>query len=251
MRIATSSIRSIRQRLPEVLRWLQDRRPDIVALQKISVSEAEFPAGELERRGFRSAVYGKTCREDFGVAVLSRKELPEPTVLFRGLACPEAAGARLLTVDVGGTWFSSVYAPFGNPKRLGKKRAIERRVAWLRRLREHLRDEGYPDRPSVLCGDFNTIPDGRPIPGCYTAEEQGVLADICRLGFVDLYRRAHPDGKEGFNFGFSRTRKEGTSRLHLALGSERLADHLRDAWVDLEHRREAAPVIVELDGVRV
>jgi len=249
MRIATSSIRSIRKRLPDLLRWLQDREPDIVALQKISVTDADFPATKLEQWGYRSVVYGRKCREDYGVAVLTRQELPEPIVLFRGLPCPEASGARLLTVDVGGMWFSSVYAPFGNPKKLGAKRAIERRVAWLRHLHRHLRDKGYPDRYSLLCGDFNTIPDGRPRPPNYTEEEQGVLADICRLGFADIYRRAHPDGEEGFNFGFN-SRKEGTTRLHLALGSERLADHFRrDAWVDLKYRTEAAPVVVELKRV--
>ena len=74
------------------------------------------------------------------------------------------------------------------------------------------------------------------------------MARLYELGFSDLYRRAHPDGKDGFNFGFQWL-EEGTSRLHLALGSESVADRLRDAWVDLDYRTEAAPVIVDLDGV--
>lgn len=65
---------------------------------------------------------------------------------------------------------------------------------------------------------------------------------------MDLYRRAHPDGKDGFNFGFKFS-EEGTSRLHLVLGSRSLADCLRDAWVDRDYRTEAAPVIVDFDGV--
>ena len=91
MRIATSSVRSIRKRLPAVLRWLTDTKPDIVALQKISVSEAAFPTRALERAGYRSAAYGPQCGEDFGVAVLSRRELPEPEIRFRGLDCPGRA----------------------------------------------------------------------------------------------------------------------------------------------------------------
>ena len=249
MRIGTSSVRSIRKRLPAILRWLAERRPDIVALQKISAPEAAFPTRVLEGVGYYSAAFGPTCRTDYGVAVLSRRELPKPEVRFRGLPCPEANGARLLTVDVGEVRFSSIYAPFGNPRKYGNEQAIERRVAWLRCLRTHVREQGYAERQSLLCGDFNVIPDDAPTRGgAYSEREQHELARLCELGFVDLYRRAHPGKKAGFNFGF-RFAEEGTSRLHLVLGSARLANCLRDAWVDLDYRTEAAPVVVDLDGV--
>lgn len=162
MRIATSSVRGIRKRLPAVLDWLAARKPDIVALQKISVSEAAFPTEALEGVGYHSAAFGPTDRTDYGVAVLSRRELPRPEVRFRGLPCPEARGARLLTVDTGQIRFASIYAPYGNPRKHGKEQAIERRVAWLRRLRTHVHEEGYAQRQSLLCGDFNVIPEGPP-----------------------------------------------------------------------------------------
>ena len=258
MRIATSSVRSIRKRLPRVLDWLAARKPDLVALQKISVSEAAFPTRALEEAGYHSTAFGPTCRTDYGVAVLSRRELAKPVVRFRGLPCPEANGARLLTVDIGQIRFSSIYAPYGNPAQYGAPRkdandkAINTRMAWLECLRTHVGEEGYPQRPSLLCGDFNVLPDGRrPRPGsAYSQREQRELARLCELGFADLYRQAHPDGKAGFNFGF-KFLKEGTSRLHLVLGSKSLADCLRDAWVDLDYRTEAAPVIVDLDGLTI
>lgn len=249
MRIATSSVRSIRRRLPSVLCWLEERKPDIVALQKISAPESEFPALALEGIGYHSAAFGPICRTDYGVAVLSRRELPEPVVRFRGLPCPEANGARLLTVDIGRIRFSSIYAPYGNPGKYGNEQAIERRVAWLRCLRTHVREQGYAGRQSLLCGDFNVIPDGPPRSGsAYSEREQHELARLCELGFVDLYRWAHPGEEAGFNFGFKFS-EEGTSRLHLILGSESLTGRLRDAWVDMDYRTEAAPVVVDLDGV--
>ena len=76
MPIATSSGRSIRRRLRSVMRWLAETKPDIVALQTISSPEAEFPTLALQGIGYHSAAFGPICRTDYGVAALSRRELP-------------------------------------------------------------------------------------------------------------------------------------------------------------------------------
>ena len=74
-----------------------------------------------------------------------------------------------MTVNIGGLWVSSVYAPYSEG--LPPKAAIKRRVAWLDRLRDHVLDVGYHDRDSVLCGDFNVKvrADGPP-KGDYYSE---------------------------------------------------------------------------------
>ena len=255
MRIATASVNGIRAARaggprPELRRWLRETQPDIVALQKVRVWEDEFPRQTLDEIGYHSRVHGKAFPRDYGVAVLSRKELPEPQVLYRGLPGAEADGARFLTVDIGGLRVSSVYAPYGNPDKPNKKGAIERRVAWLRLLVDHVRSEDYARRDSVLAGDFNVKPDGTPRSSGYFSErERRELADLRALGFDDLYRKAHPDGKPGFTYGFTDAWPEGTSRLHLALASSGLARRLSDVWVDVESRlwKGAAPVVADLD----
>ena len=247
------SLRQDRQR--RLLEWLEKSRPriDVVALQKVGL-EAEFPRSALREIGYRSAAYGPICGEDFGVAVLSRRDLPAAEVRFQGLPCPEASGARLLTVDIGRLRFSSIYAPFGNPRKYGKKRAIERRVAWLRCLRAHVCEEGYGERQSLLCGDFNvkTKSDGPPEGDLYTEAEQNELEELLNLGFVDLYdeyRRNHPDAGKGCTFYFTGENPKGASRLHLAIASTQLAKGLQRARVDVEFaiRKKAAPLIVDLD----
>ena len=68
------------------------------------------------------------------------------------------------------------------------------RLAWLRSLREHITTSSYDSRDSVLCGDFNVTPDlDLGMTGHYTKREQRELAQLCNLGFVDLYRKEHPD----------------------------------------------------------
>ena len=87
MRIATSSVRSIRKRLPAVLNWLADRKPDIVALQKISVSEAAFPTRVLAENGYQSAGIRsgrsdglRCCRPKPAGAAEARDPLPGPAL---------------------------------------------------------------------------------------------------------------------------------------------------------------------------
>ena len=249
--IATASVNGMRTNLEGLMCWLQRRQPDIVALQKIRVSEAEFmnlATRKLQGIGYRAVVLGKTSRWDYGVAILSRTDLPELEEIACGLPGTESDGARFLTVEVSGLWFSSIYAPYG--KRKNGPSMIDRRVAWLQRLREHIEISGYDGRDSVLCGDFNVTPDLQlGMTGHYTEREQRELAELCKLGFIDLYRRAHPDPNEepGHTFGFQYNPK-GTSRLHLILASESFARRSCNAYVD-DHRirRESRPVIVILD----
>ena len=62
------------------------------------------------------------------MAVLTCKQLGKPCVLRAGLLAQEDAGARLLTVKIPGLVVSTVYAPAGNPDRVGTARAIEIRA---------------------------------------------------------------------------------------------------------------------------
>ena len=72
--------------------------------------------------------------------------------------------------------------------------AIARRVAWLNRLRDHIGSADYASRDSLLCGDFNVTvrTDGPPRQPRYSVREQDALDRLLGLGFVDLYRAAHP-----------------------------------------------------------
>ena len=135
------------------------------------------------------------------------------------------------------------------------KQAIERRVAWLNQLREHVAIEGYADRQSLLCGDFNVMADGPPWREGYTQDEKEVLQELMDLGYCDLYRRAHPDHekKRGWTRGYSEdSPSKGSNRLHLILASESLKRRLRSACVDVESRpwprKDAPPLVVELVG---
>ena len=123
MRLATWNVNGIRGRIDYLLRWLDERKPDVVGLQKIRVQEEEFPYERLRSEGYHAEAH---CHHrDYGVAILSRER---PSAVRKGLPGQEDLGARLLSVEVAGLSFSSTYAPYG------KIEGLDRKLAWLKAL---------------------------------------------------------------------------------------------------------------------
>ena len=262
MRIATWCVGGINSRLKYLCDWLGRRKPDVVALQKTLARSDHFPREALQQAGYESVFDTRDgdFRNGWGVAVLSRKTLPKPRILQTGLPGQEDRGARFLTVGVEDLEFSSVYAPYGYPSKHGVDGAIQRKIAWMKRLREHLEERSARSGPCALAGDFNIVSDRPPQPrtvNC-TEAERDELISLLDLGFVDLYRLRHPDSRTGRNYEFN-IHKPVSARLHRILGTQAVASQIHEAWVDLEYRKEtkelqgclwaqAAPVIVDLSG---
>src|SRR3954470_5809555 len=114
VRIVTWNVNSVKQRLPRLLPWLDERRPDVVCLQETKLADdafAELLHDELESRGYAVAAHGEAAWN--GVAILSRVGLEDVTP---GLA--EAPGfphpeARAVAATCGGIRVHSLYVPNG------------------------------------------------------------------------------------------------------------------------------------------
>lgn len=260
MRVATWCIDGINSHLKYLCHWLGKRQPDIVALQKTYTATHQFPEGVLRQAGYEPLFHSRDgeFRNGWGVAVLCRMTRSKPEILQAGLPGQEDPGARLLTVRTGDLEFSSVYALYGNPGRYGVKGALERKIAWMKRLHDHLGGRSTRSGRCILAGDFNVVSEGEPLRGVlnYTQAERDVLDRVLDLGFADLYRLRHPHSRKGCNYGFDH-HKPASARLHRILGSRVVADSVCEAWVDLEYRKEvegieghlwaqSAPVIVDL-----
>ena len=239
MKIATWNINGVNAHQGGLLRWLRERKPDFVALQKIRVSEEAFPNAIFEREGYyaKAHCYGimNAGHKDFGVAVLCRKKKnrAKPRVLQKGLCGQEELGARLLTVEVDGLEFSSVYAPYG------KSADIKLKLDWFECLIEHLRATRSRSEQRVLCGDFNVVPEYRVGPAGSPKNSPAYRADVRKkfkellesAGLSDLYRRQPPDWEDPFIF----KGRQGClkfSRLEYVLGTQSVVD--RDPVVSFD-----------------
>jgi len=74
MRIATFNINGIKARLPRLLEWLDETRPDIACLQEIKTSDETFPVKDIEEAGYGVIWHGQKGFN--GVAILARGETP-------------------------------------------------------------------------------------------------------------------------------------------------------------------------------
>jgi len=78
VRIATWNVNSLKQRLPRLLPWLDERRPDVVCLQETKLTDdafRELMRDELADRGYEVATHGEAAWN--GVAILSRVGLED------------------------------------------------------------------------------------------------------------------------------------------------------------------------------
>src|SRR5262245_783857 len=152
MKVATFNINNINRRLPNLLRWLRAAKPDVVALQELKGSDAEFPRSAIEEAGYGAVWRGQKTWN--GVAILARDAEP---VLTR----TELPGdrddheARYIEAAVRGIIVTSIYLPNGNPQP-GPK--FDYKLAWFKRLRAHAQKFIKQDIPVVLAGDYNVAP---------------------------------------------------------------------------------------------
>jgi len=257
VRIATWNVNSVKQRVPRLLPWLDERQPDVVCLQETKLSDQAFTellGAELEQRGYAVALHGEAQWN--GVAILSRAGLDD---VVQGL--PGGPGfphpeARTVSATCGGIRVVSVYVPNG---RAPDSDHYRYKLAWLAALRDFV---AAGASGTVVCGDMNIAPADEDVfdPDAYvghthvTPPERAALADLEGVGLHDVVRERWP-GERIFTYWDYRAgmfHQDLGMRIDLVLAGDAVASRVRAAWVDRQARKgsrpsDHAPVIVDLD----
>ena len=77
MKIATWNINSIRLRLNQVIRFVDEKKIDLLCLQETKTPDENFPQNEFEAIGFKNQ-YFRGEKSYNGVAILSKLNFIEP-----------------------------------------------------------------------------------------------------------------------------------------------------------------------------
>jgi exodeoxyribonuclease-3 len=257
VRIATWNVNSVRQRVPRLLPWLDERRPDVVCLQETKLADDAFRdllAEELANRGYAVAVHGEATWN--GVAILSLVGLDDVVAGLAGAPGFPNPEARALSATCGGIRVVSVYAPNG---RVPGSDHYRYKLAWLASLRELV---ASGPEATVVCGDMNIAPTDDDVfdPDAYigqthvTGPERAALAELQALGLRDVVRDRWPKERvfTYWDYRAGMFPKDLGMRIDLVLASATVAGRVRAAWVDRQARKgsgpsDHAPVIVDLD----
>ena len=257
MRITTWNVNSVKQRVPRLLPWLDERQPDVVCLQETKLADDAFTellGSELADRGYEIALHGEPAWN--GVAILSRAGLDDVvTGLADGPGFPHQE-ARAVAATCGGIRVVSVYVPNG---RVPESEHYRYKLEWLAALKAVIATG--PDATMVL-GDMNIAPADDDVfdPDAYigqthvTEPERAALAELQALGLHDVVRDRWP-GERVFSYWDYRAgmfHQDLGMRIDLVLASTPVAERVKAAWIDRHARKgkgpsDHAPVMVDLD----
>jgi exodeoxyribonuclease-3 len=257
VRVATWNVNSVKQRVPRLLAWLEQRQPDVVCLQETKLADdafADLLGDELDRRGYMTAHHGEAQWN--GVAILSRAGLDDVVVGIAGAPGFPHPEARAVSATCGGVRLHSVYVPNG---RVPDSDHYRYKLAWLAALGEMV---STGPESTMVCGDMNIAPTDADVfdPDAYvgqthvTPAERAALAELKARGLLDVVRDRWPDARifTYWDYRAGMFHQDMGMRIDLVLATAPVAGRVRAAWVDRQARKgsgpsDHAPVIVDLD----
>jgi len=255
VRIATWNVNSLRVRMPQLLQWLEANPVDLIALQEIKLTDAEFPAAPLQEAGWQTICNGQKTYN--GVALLSR--VPGADVV-REIPGFDDIQRRVLAATFGRLRVIDLYVP--NGQEVGSEK-YQYKLRWLEALREWLRQEIERHPQLLVLGDYNIAPDDRDVhdPKAWEGSvhvseaERAALRSLFALGLEDLYRRFdQPPGVfSWWDYRAGAFRRNHGLRIDLQLASAALANLCTQCLMDREPRTwerpsDHAPVLAHFDS---
>jgi len=258
VRVATWNVNSVKQRMPRLLPWLDERQPDVVCLQETKLANAAFTAllaDEAAQRGYEIGYYGEAQWN--GVAILSRVGLTDVVVGVLGAPGFPHPEARAVSATCNGIRIHSLYVPNG---RVPDSDHYRYKLAWLAALRDVVAS-GPAD--VMLCGDMNIAPADADVfdPAAYANEthvtppERAALAELQAAGGLhDVVRDRWPTQRvfTYWDYRAGMFHQDLGMRIDLVLAGGTVPGRVKAAWVDRHARKgtgpsDHAPLIIDLD----
>ncbi|HTJ11317.1 MAG TPA: exodeoxyribonuclease III [Dinghuibacter sp.] len=255
MKIATYNVNGINSRLPVLLRWLEQTRPDVVCMQELKAPQEKIPEQAIADAGYHAIWHGQKSWN--GVSILARSG--KPAEICRALpGDPEDEHSRYIEADVDGITVGCLYLPNGNPAP-GPK--FDYKLKWFERFTTHAASLMASGKPVVLTGDYNVMPTELDVykpeswvdDALFRPETRAAFQKLVAQGWTDAIRKLHPDEKIYTFWDYFRNafgRNAGLRIDHFLL-SPSVAPRLKAGGVDKDVRgweksSDHAPVWIEL-----
>jgi exodeoxyribonuclease III len=197
MKIATYNVNGVNGRLPVLLRWLEESKPDIVCLQELKSPNEKFPLVAINNAGYEAKWHGQKSWN--GVAILSRVgDIQELRRVLPG--DPEDSHSRYIEAIVNKIVIGCLYLPNGNPWP-GPK--FDYKLKWFKRLAVHAKKLLAQKVPVALVGDFNVMPTELDVykperwinDALFRIEVREAYKNLVAQGWTDAIRKLYPKEK--------------------------------------------------------
>lgn len=251
-KIATWNVNSLKVRLPQVLDWLREQQPDILALQETKLTDSDFPTLDIANAGYQAVFSGQKTYN--GVAILSRSPASTLVTDLPGLDDPQR---RVLGATINSVRVLNLYIPNGQAISSDK---YAYKLIWLKQLTAWLETEQTRYPRLIMLGDFNIAPEDRDVydPTVWadqvlcSASERAVFRHWLDSGLQDAFR-LFPQTERSFSWWDYRAaafRRNLGLRIDHILVSPALAAVCKSCQIDqiprrLERPSDHAPVIAE------
>lgn len=176
--------------------WLQQQKADIVCMQELKAQVADLTREMLQPDGMFGYFHYAEKKGYSGVGIYSKKQ---PDAIIEGLGMPDIdAEGRYIEARFGNLSVVSLYLPSGSSGE--ERQAVKFSV--MERFYPHLLKLKVSGRDVVVCGDWNIAHKeidlknwrGNRKNSGFLPEERAWMTEIFdELGWVDVYRRLHPD----------------------------------------------------------
>ncbi|MFN3416896.1 MAG: exodeoxyribonuclease III [Caldimonas sp.] len=243
MQLATWNVNSLAVRLPQVLDWLGQHQPEVVALQETKLTDDKFPHAEFAQAGYAAQWFGQKTYN--GVALLSKTPAEDVVRNIPGFADEQA---RVIAGTVGELRVIGAYFPNGQAPGTDK---FEYKMQWMRALHDWVREELARHPKLVLMGDYNIAPEDRDVydPVAWagqihcTPEEREQFRQLLALGLHDAFRlfEQPPKSWSWWDYRNLAFRKNQGLRIDHILVSEALKPSVTACTIDKTPRKNERP----------
>ncbi|HVX28004.1 MAG TPA: exodeoxyribonuclease III [Parafilimonas sp.] len=194
MKIATYNVNGINSRLPVLLKWLSESKPDVVCLQELKAPQEKIPLQAIEDAGYNAIWHGQKSWN--GVAILSRIGKPEERRRVLP-GDPTDEHSRYIEATVNGIVIGCLYLPNGNPAP-GPK--FDYKLRWFERFTAHAKELFTSGLPVILTGDYNVMPTELDVykperwvdDALFRPESREAFHNLIGQGWTDALRKLHP-----------------------------------------------------------
>lgn len=257
MKIATWNVNSLKVRLEQLINWLDEHQPDIIAIQETKTEDHNFPLAQINEAGYQVIFAGQKTYN--GVAIVSKIAATDVEISFPNDPNEQK---RVISATFNGVRVINIYVP--NGESVDSDKYIYK-LDWLEKFTAHIKQQLNHYEKLIILGDFNIAPADEDVYDpkvwrgqvLFSEPEHTALKKLMALGFTDTFR-LFPQASASYSWWDYRAaafRRNMGLRIDHVLSSEKMSPLCKSCQIDkaqrkLERPSDHAPVWAEFDFVK-